>query len=95
MENIKKFSEYEKINENTTDHFVINKKTKKIEKHGLFNSREYWVKGGKAEGEIDMVIEIFANYNHKKEAEKIYKALVDAGLENKYYSIKVEVKSGG
>ena len=79
------------LSEASSAHFVISKKTKKMLPHGPFNSREYWIKGGKAEGKIDTEIEVFG-YNHKQEAELLYNALKNAGLEDRYYSIKIEVK---
>ena len=78
------------LNESTTDSFVVNSKDKKLyPMRG--NSHDYW-QGDKA-GTIDMEISVFGNENNKQNALEIYKALVAAGLQDKYFSVKVEVKS--
>ena len=92
--NIKKYKNFvdgnnnEVINEASNDHFVVTKKTKRILRMNG-NSYDYW-QGEKA-GSIDMKIEVFG-YNHREEAKLIYNALKNAGLEDRYFSIKVETK---
>jgi hypothetical protein len=39
-----------------------------------------------------MQIDVFSSGDSKKHAKEIYDALKSAGLENKYYSITVQVK---
>jgi len=79
----------ESLNENTTDHFVVNSKTKRI-MPARDNSHSYWQ--GDKKGTIDMEIEVFGSYNMKKDAKELYNALVAAGLENKYFKIKIDTK---
>jgi len=75
------------LNENTTDSFVVNAKTKRImPMRG--NSYDYF--RGDKKGTVDMIIEVFAHINHDQHAKEIYDALKSAGLENKYFSIKIE-----
>lgn len=91
MKHVKLFENFENsLNEDTTDHFVVNSKTKKILRANG-NSRDYWE--GSKQGTIDMEIEVFATGDHQAEAKKLYAALKAAGLENSYFSIKIEVKS--
>jgi hypothetical protein len=72
-----------------SEHFIVSSKTKKISR-SKDNSRYYWE--GKGKGTIDMEIEVFGYYNQEEHAKKIYEALKNAGLENSYFKIKVEVK---
>jgi hypothetical protein len=75
------------LNENTTDSFIVNSKTKKImPMHG--NSYDYF--RGDKKGTADMIIEVFAGWHHEQYAKEIYDALKAAGLENKYFSIKID-----
>ena len=74
------------------EHFIVDKTTKQVEEAHSCNSREYWMKGGDYEGTIDMEIEVFASYNHEEHANKLYESLKAAGLENKYFSVKISVK---
>ena len=85
------FENFEKINEATSRNFVIDKQTKNLESGGNHNSREYWMRGGDAEGTIDTEIEVFG-YNHEEEAKLLYDALAAAGLQDRYYKISIEVK---
>ncbi len=80
------------LSEDTTSNFVVSTKTKQLLPAGSFNSREYWMAGGKAEGKIDTEIEVFGN-NHKAEAELLLKALKAAGLADRYFKITINVKS--
>jgi hypothetical protein len=81
--------EKNKLNEDTTESFVVNKKTKVLwSMRG--NSYDYW--RGDKKDTIDTIIEVFSDQNHKEEAEILYKALREAGLGDKYFSIKIEVK---
>lgn len=90
MKHVKLFENFENsLNEDTTDHFVVNSKTKKILRANG-NSREYWE--GSKQGTIDMEIEVFSAGDHQAEAKKLYAALKAAGLEKYYFSVKVEVK---
>lgn len=73
-----------------TNYYVVNSQTKKIEPAKTTNSSVYFT--GEKKGTIDMMIEVFG-YNHEKEAEKIYAALKNAGLENHYCLIRIETKS--
>ena len=77
------------LNEDTTDSFIVSTKDKRIRPQ-VGPSREYFA--GKKIGQADMIINVFSGQNHKEEAQRIYNALKDAGLENRYYSIKIEVK---
>jgi hypothetical protein len=86
MEKIVKTS----INEDYTESFVINSKTKRLLPK-RDNSYSYW--RGNKKGTIDTEIEIFSFSNHRKYAKELYDALKAAGLENKYSSIKVQVKN--
>ena len=44
---------------------------------------------GENVGKAKMIIEVFG-YNHKKSAEKVYKALKDANLDDCFFHIKIE-----
>lgn len=79
----------QKLNENTTDHFVVDSRSGRI-KPSQGNSRDYWQ--GSKRGEIDMEIEVFGFGNMKQDAQELYDALVAAGLEHKYFKIKIETK---
>lgn len=73
----------------TTENFIVSKTDKKIRRmHG--NSYDYW--RGEKRGTIDTEIEVFSNGNQQEVAKELYRALKVAGLENKYFSIKVQVK---
>ena len=73
-----------------SDSFYIDKNDKlKVLNH---NSRELWIKGGELEGKANIEIEVFTSYNHEEEAMKIYNALKNAGLENHYYKVRIEIK---
>jgi len=56
------------------------------------NPRELWIRGGELEGKAKVAIEVFTSYNHEEEAMKVYNALKNAGLENCYYKIRIELK---
>jgi len=74
----------------TSESFVVSKKTKKL-LHKSGNSFDYW--RGKKKGTIDCEIEIFTTSEHRKEAEEILKILKEKKLLEKFFSIKVEIKS--
>ena len=81
--------ENSKLNENTTDSFVVDKNSKRLlSMKG--NSYDYWQ--GDKKGTIDMEIEVFAFNNHEKEAQIIYDALKKAGLTDRYFSVEIHVK---
>lgn len=73
----------------STEHFVVNSETKKIQP-SKGNSYSYW--RGELKGTIDMQIDVFTCGDGKKEAQEIYDALVAAGLQDKYFSISVQLK---
>jgi len=76
----------------TTRTFVVDKVTSRLSPiQG--NPREYWVPGMKFEGTVKLLIEVFASDSHELHAEELRRALARAGLENKYFHIKIEVKS--
>jgi len=73
-----------------TESFVINKKSKKLlKKNG--NSYDYW--RGKKKDTIIGEIEVFAVSNHQEEAKKIHTLLKENDIENKYFKIRVDIKS--
>jgi hypothetical protein len=86
---LRKLIKEELLKESDTEHFVVNSKTKKIMR-ATDNSRSYWT--GDKQGTVDMEIEVFG-YNQAKEAKLLYDALVKSGLQNRYFSVKVSVKS--
>jgi len=86
---LRKFNEL-KTHE-TTQSFVVDKETKKIEPMDG-NTIEYWSGSGDKKGTIDMEIKVHTNLNHKKDAERVYEALCRAGLQDRYYFINVGVK---
>ena len=74
----------------TTNTFYVSTKDNKLRKSQT-SSREYFIKGGKKEGQAKYIIEVFGN-NHQKVAKKIQKIIETAGMHNDLYLIKAEIK---
>ena len=72
-----------------TETFIVQSKDKEIIHNTKYSTRE--VNELIKLGHVDMSIEVFG-YNHEVAAKEIYEAISNAGLQNKYFSIKVETK---
>jgi hypothetical protein len=84
MKYLKKFNE-----EKSTDIFVVNTKTKKIEPSSR-SSYTYW--HGDKKGEIDMEISISSDGQQEEYAKKVYEALKSKNLGSIVKKIFVEIK---
>jgi hypothetical protein len=74
----------------TTDTFYVSSKDNRV-RRTTEPGREYFIRGGKKEGQAKYLIEVFGTNNH--EVAKEVRDMVDkGGMGNKLFSIRVETR---
>lgn len=74
----------------TTEMFYVGTKDNRV-RRTTEPGREYFIKGGKKEGQAKYLIEVFG-YNHEKVAKEVRDMVTLGGMNDKLFRIKVETK---
>jgi hypothetical protein len=74
----------------TTDTFYVSSKDNRV-RRTTEPGREYFIRGGKKEGQAKYLIEVFG-YNHEEVAKEVRDMVDKGGMGNKLFRIRVETR---
>ncbi len=74
----------------TTDTFYVSSNDNKVRKT-TESGREYFISGGKKEGQAKYLIEVFG-YNHEEVAKEVRDMVDKGGMDQKLFRIRVETR---